>query len=177
MIEAIRALRGASRQPLAARPDMKTPTLRHLTSAERALAKEVFGTGLATEQVRILALPWWNRAFVVGPGLLVWPAETMPADFGACDCPLDTQAVFVHELTHVWQAQRGVSLLLAKLRAGDGAAAYAYDLKQGPGFLALNIEQQAMVVEDAFRLSRGGTAPHQAHLYADASRHWYQASA
>ena len=154
---------------------MKTPTLRHLTSAERALAKEVFGTGLATEQVRILALPWWNRAFVVGPGLLVWPAETMPADFGACDCSLDTQAVFVHELTHVWQAQRGISLLVAKLRAGDSAAAYAYDLEQGPGFLALNIEQQAMVVEDGFRLSRGGTAPHQAHLYADASRHWYQA--
>ena len=154
---------------------MKTPKLRHLTSSERALALEVFGTGLATAGVRILAMPWWNRAFVVGPRLLVWPAATMSADFGSGDCPLDTQAVFVHELTHVWQAQRGVSLLLAKLRAGDSAAAYAYDLEQGPGFVALNIEQQAMVVEDAFRLSRGGTAPHRAGLYADASRHWYQA--
>ena len=177
MVGVIRPLHGVPRQPLADRRDMKIPKLRHLTSSERALALEVFGTGLATERVRILALPWWRRAFVVGPGLLVWPAETMPTDFGAGDCPLAIQAVFVHELTHVWQAQRGVSLLLAKLRAGDGAAAYAYDLEQGPEFLALNIEQQAMVVEDAFRLSRGGTAPHQAHLYAAASRHWYQASA
>lgn len=83
--------------------------------------------------------------------------------------------MFVHELTHVWQAQRGVSLLIAKLRAGDSAAAYAYDLERGPGFAALNIEQQAVVVEDAFRLSRGGTAPHDARLYAEASRHWHQA--
>ncbi len=36
----------------------------------------------------------------------------------------------------------------------------------------MNIQQQAMVVEDAFRLSRGGEAPHPAGLYAAASAHW-----
>ena len=62
-------------------------------------------------------------------------------------------------------------LLLAKLRAGDSAASYAYDLTRGPEYPRLNIEQQAMVVEDAFRLSRGGAAPHPAAFYARASAH------
>ena len=45
-------------------------------------------------------------------------------------------------------------------------------MERGTGRHALNIEQQAMVVEDAFRLSRGGVAPHPQALYAAASAHW-----
>jgi hypothetical protein len=144
--------------------------VRRLTSGERALAEEVFGAGLHAGRVRILAIPVWNRAFVAGPALIVWPAATAPADFA--DEPLARQAVLVHELTHVWQAQNGVGLLMAKLRAGDSAAAYAYDLAQGPAFAALNIEQQAMVVEHAFVASRGGATPHPAALYAEAASAW-----
>ncbi len=146
--------------------------LRRLTQGECDLAREVFGAAIAPQRVRILSVPVWRRAFVAGPRLIVWPAPTMRADFAHPDTPLRTQAVFVHELTHVWQAQSGINLLLGKLRAGDGAAAYAYDLVNGPGFQALNIEQQAMVVEDAFRLSRGGQAPHAPELYAAASANW-----
>jgi hypothetical protein len=39
----------------------------------------------------------------------------------------------------------------------------------------MNIEQQAMVVEDAFRLSRGGHAPHAPELYAAIQTAWRQA--
>ena len=102
------------------------------------------------------------------PILLCW------ADFGAADTPLSVQAVFVHELTHVWQAQNGISLILAKLRAGDRGASYTYDLTRQPDFLALNIEQQAMVVEHAFTLSRGGKAPQAAELYAQAQPSWWR---
>jgi ribosomal protein S18 acetylase RimI-like enzyme len=63
-------------------------------------------------------------------------------------------------------------LLLAKLKAGDSAAAYAYDLSVKPDFRRLNIEQQAMVVEHAFLASRGARAPHPAALYAQASSAW-----
>lgn len=146
--------------------------LRRLTPAEQALAREVFGAGIAPHKVRILSVPFWSRAFVAGPGLIVWPARTARSDFADSDTPLRTQAVFVHEMTHVWQAQNGVRLLLAKLRAGDSDAAYAYDLTNGPEFPALNIEQQAMVVEHAFLASRGDAAPHPRALYVQASRHW-----
>lgn len=151
---------------------MKPLTTRRLTAGERGFAAEMFGAGLDASRVRIFAIPLWNRAFVAGPGLIVWPAATAPSDFAAPQVPLRTQAVFVHELTHVWQAQHGVRLLLAKLKAGDSEASYAYDLVGGPDFAHLNIEQQAMVVEHAFVASRGGETPHPPGLYATASAHW-----
>jgi hypothetical protein len=146
--------------------------LRPLTPGERALAHEVFGAGLDAARVRIAAAPLWTRAFVAGPRLVVWPRAALRADFAHPSTPLAVQATFVHELTHVWQAQRGVNLLLAKIKAGDAAASYAYDLERGPGFAHMNIEQQAMVVEHAFRASRGDAAPHPPRLYAEASRAW-----
>jgi hypothetical protein len=151
---------------------MRPLRLRRLTEGERALAAEVFGTALKPERIRIFAIPVWNRAFVAGPGLMVWPARGASTDFADAETPLWLQAVFVHELTHVWQAQRGVSLILGKIKAGDRAASYAYDLAAGPDFGAMNIEQQAMVVEHAFLAARGGQTPHPAELYAQASTYW-----
>jgi len=149
---------------------MKPFRLRRLTPAERTLAAEVFGEGLDAARVRIFALPVWPRAFVAGPSLIVWPARLAPADFG--DAPLYLQAIFVHELTHVWQAQNGVNLLLAKLKAGDSAAAYAYELTVGTDFTGLNIEQQATVVEHAFLATHGAPAPFAAELYVNAASAW-----
>lgn len=149
---------------------MKPFERRRLTPGERALAAEVFGGGLDPGRVRILALPAWRRAFVAGPRLMVWPARGAARDFAAA--PLAAQAVFVHELTHVWQAQNGVGLLRAKLKAGDTDAAYAYDLRGGAAFADLNIEQQAMVVQHAFLAARGGPAPHPAALYTKVSAAW-----
>lgn len=139
---------------------------RPLTAGEAALGAEMFGDQLDPGIVRIFAQPlsWPVRAFVAGPRLIVWPWRAALADFSGA--PLAVQAVFVHELAHVWQAQNGVNLLLAKLRAGDGAHAYDYDLIGGPAFEELNIEQQAMVVQHAFTASRGGGAPYPADLYA-----------
>lgn len=153
-------------------PRMKPLTWRRLTVGERGFAAEMFGAGLDARRVRIFAIPVWNRAFVAGPGLIVWPAATVPWDFAAPQVPLRVQAVFVHELTHVWQAQHGVSLILGKIRAGDGDASYQYDLLGGREFTAMNIEQQAMVVEHAFVASRGGETPHPPALYAETSAHW-----
>jgi hypothetical protein len=147
-------------------------SLRRLTAGEQGLAREQFGASIDAGRVRLLAVPFWRRAFVAGPALMIWPAGALHEDFAAPDVPLAEQAVFVHELTHVWQAQNGVNLLLAKIKAGDGPAAYAYDLTKGPEFPDMNIEQQAMVVEDAFRLSRGGAAPHPHDLYAAQRGHW-----
>jgi len=148
----------------------KPLSLRRLTPGERALAHEMFGDGLDAARVRIATIPFWKRAFVAGPGLIVWPAKGLPEDFGRA--PLGLQAVFVHELTHVWQAQNGIRLLLAKIKAGDSQASYAYDLSGGPDFAGLNIEQQAMVVQHAFLASRGAKTPHPPELYANVQRAW-----
>jgi hypothetical protein len=146
--------------------------LRRLTAAEAGLAREMFGEGLDPVRVRLFALPVWGRAFVTGARLMIWPARGALCDFAAADVPLDLQAVFVHELTHVWQAQNGVNLLTAKLRAGDGPPAYAYDLSRAPAFVGLNIEQQAMLVQHAFLASRGGSAPYPSETYRAMASAW-----
>lgn len=122
----------------------------------------MFGAALDPVPVRVLALPWpFVRAFVPGRWFgrdwICWPAERLLPDLGAGD--LRTRATFVHELVHVWQAQAGVNLLLAKLKAGDRPAAYVYAPVPDCVWAALNIEQQAMVVEHRFRLEEGGAAP------------------
>lgn len=151
---------------------MRPARLRRLTATEQALGAEMFGAGLNASRVRLFAIPGWSRAFVAGPSLIVWPARTALLDFGAQGVPLRLQGVFVHELTHVWQAQNGINLLMAKLRSGDDAAAYAYDLAGGAAFTHLNIEQQAMVVEHAFLASRGAHTPFAATDYAAAQAAW-----
>ena len=92
------------------------------------------------------------------------------ADFS--DAPLWLRSVLIHELTHVWQAQKGVFLPLAKLKAGDGQAAYAYDLADGRNFSQLNIEQQAMVVQHAYLAAGGGAAPYDTQAYARILEAW-----
>ena len=143
---------------------MAPGAFRTLTAGERSLAAEMFGEALDGARVWIFAIPLWRRAFVPGGRLIVWPAAQALADFSLA--PQALQSVFVHELTHVWQAQSGVNLLAAKLRAGDGPAAYAYDLSETCDFSMLNIEQQAMVVQHVFLAARGGSAPFDGEAYA-----------
>lgn len=146
--------------------DLLMPPLRvrRLTEGERSIAAEVFGAGLDAARVRLLSLPVWRRPFVPSGGLVVWAAESAYADFA--DAPLWLRSLFVHELTHVWQAQSGVFLPLAKTKAGDGRAAYAYDPNDGRAFEALNIEQQAMIVQHAYMDRHGAAAPFETAIYS-----------
>lgn len=142
--------------------------IRALTAGERALAGEAFGDALALDPIRFLPAPWpLDRAFVPGRWFgrdwIVWPARTLPADISTA--ALKLQALLVHELTHVWQARQGVNLLTGKLRAGDRPASYQYPVGVDCDWGRLNIEQQAMVVEHRFRLTRGEPVPADAGFY------------
>lgn len=136
--------------------------IRRLTPGERRLAREALGDAVELETVRFLPTPWpFDRAFVPGRWFerdwIAWPARQLPTDFSVA--PLRLQAVLVHELVHIWQAQTGVNLLTGKLRAGDSPESYQYAVGDDCIWTGLNIEQQAMVVEHRFRLSRGERTP------------------
>lgn len=142
--------------------------IRALTENEQALAAETFGDALTLATIRFLAAPWpFRRAFVPGRWFgrdwIVWPGHALPPDLAAA--PLQLQALLVHELTHVWQAQQGVNLLAGKLRAGDAPSSYEYPVSTCCDWRGLNIEQQAMVVEHRFRLTRGLRTPADAAFY------------
>lgn len=154
-------------------PVRMTPgAFRTLTAGERALAAEVFGPALDATRIWLFALPVWNRAFVAGGRLIVWPARGARRDFSAA--PLEERSVFVHELVHVWQAQIGVNLILGKLRAGDGAHSYAYELSDNRGLRDFNIEQQAMIVQHAYLAAHGGPAPFESPAYSAILAAWPQ---
>jgi hypothetical protein len=136
-------------------------TIRPLTPGEIDLAREMFGAALDPAPVRLWAQPFgFGRIFVAGRWFgrdwIVWPKEALLADYAAPGVPLARAATFIHELVHVWQAQRGVNLAFAKLRAGDGPDCYAYEIGEDTAWDGLNIEQQAMAVEDEFRRRRSG---------------------
>lgn len=66
------------------------------------------------------------------------------ADFS--DAPVNLQALFAHELTHVWQHQLGLCLLIRR----HPFCRYGYQVRPGRGLRDYGIEQQAMIVEHAF---------------------------
>ncbi len=142
--------------------------IRPLTEGEQLLATEMFGEALILETIRMVAAPWpVFRAFVAGRWFgrdwIVWPKADAADDFASA--PVRAQSVFIHELVHVWQTQGGVGLAGAKLRAGFSDAAYLYP-EHPCGWDALNIEQQAMVVQHRFLRSRGVNVP-PAHAHFD----------
>ncbi|MDP1912682.1 hypothetical protein [Brevundimonas sp.] len=142
--------------------------IRPLTEAERVLAAEAFSDSLILDPIRFLPAPWpFDRAFVPGRWFgrdwIVWPRQTLPPDLA--EAPLRLQAMLIHELTHVWQAQQGVNLLTGKISAGDRPSSYEYPVGMDCDWGGLNIEQQAMVVEHRFRLSRGQAVPADQAFY------------
>lgn len=132
---------------------MKLWRRRALTEAEIALGRSVFADEIAWRRVRVLQAPALGFGAMVPLGdTIVFSGLRAAEDFA--EAPLEAQGVFVHELAHVWQAQRGVLLAGAKLRA-LGRKAYRYAPKPGARFGAFNIERQAEIARHLFLARRG----------------------
>jgi hypothetical protein len=67
---------------------------------------------------------------------------------------LSMQGLFIHEMTHVWQAQRGGRWFLPLAR--HPFCRYAYVLTPGKAFHRYGIEQQAEIVRHAWFARRAG---------------------
>ncbi len=74
-------------------------------------------------------------------------------DFAAAS--RDDQALFIHEMTHVWQHQKGIFLPLAR----HPFCRYDYALRPGRPLKRYGIEQQAEIVAHAFLLRHGARVP------------------
>jgi len=152
---------------------------RPLTDGETAIAHGIFGKSIECGRVRVL-----RRKFVffqppsvtMAPDGNIWfhPAGHLARSAVADDfskAKAGIRAHFVHEMTHVWQHQNGVNVVLEKVlmffRYG-AFGGYEYELVPGKGFREYNIEQQACIVADAylagcagkdFRIPEGLTIP------------------
>src|SRR5438309_4042153 len=138
---------------------------RRPTPGERALATSIFGDAIDYARVRIVARKWWPlqpRGVAMAPDGNIWFHPESPwlsRDYAAE--PLGTQALFLHELTHVWQVQRWGQWHLILLR--HPFCRYHYRLVPGRPFHRYGLEQQAEIVRHLFLLRHAahpaGAAP------------------
>lgn len=128
---------------------------RALTDGEVALSRSMFGDAIDYRAARIALRKWaffQPREMVMAPrGCIHFhPRGTgYRDDFAAASPPM--QAFFLHELTHVWQYQRGVNLVLRR----HPFCRYGYSFVPGRAFAGYGIEQQAEIVRHAFLLRQG----------------------
>lgn len=130
---------------------------RPLTAAERALAGSVFGTAITYDPVRLHRRKFWplhTRSTTMAPDGHLWfhpHGDLYCADFG-CES-LAMQGHFIHEMTHVWQAQTRGRWFLPLRR--HPWCRYDYVLEAGKPFARYGIEQQAEIVRHVFLYRHG----------------------
>ncbi|MBA3898220.1 MAG: vgr related protein [Sphingomonadaceae bacterium] len=138
-------------------------TSRPLTPAETALSRAVFGDAIDYVRVRVNNRKWaffQPRETAMSPDGQMWfhPKGSLYCD-DFCARHIDAQALFIHEMTHVWQRQKGIYLPLRR----HPFCRYDYSLKPGWPLERYGIEQQAEIVKHAFLLREGrvirGAAP------------------
>lgn len=133
---------------------------RSLSDGEIALARSVFGEAIDYGRVRMNHRKWWPfqlRGTAMAPmgHIYFHPVGGGWSDDFSLE-PLRRQAFFIHEMTHVWQAQTGGRFYLLLMR--HPFCRYAYDLKPGKPFGHYGLEQQAELVASRFLAMRGFAA-------------------
>ncbi|GGC20681.1 hypothetical protein GCM10011371_05390 [Novosphingobium marinum] len=119
--------------------------------------RSVFGTAIDCGPVRIKRRRWFPfqpRDTLMAPTghIHFHPGTDLYCDDFA-DAPLPRQGLFLHEMTHVWQAQRKGRWYLPLMR--HPFCRYHYSLKPGWKLERYGIEQQAEIVRHAFLLRNG----------------------
>ena len=134
---------------------------RSLTPGERELAASMFGAAIDYDRVRVHRRKYWPlqpRRVTMAPDGHLWfhPHAAHYCEDFQTSASLRLQAHFIHEMTHVWQAQTRGRWYLPLRR--HPWCRYGYDLVPGKPFSAYGIEQQAEIVSHAF-LHRQGNPP------------------
>ncbi len=141
-------------------------TSRPLTQGERAMAASIFGGAIDYDAVRIHRRKWFflhPKRAVMAPDGHIWvhPQGDQWADDYAV-APLPLQGLFIHEMTHVWQAQTKGRWYLPLMR--HPFCRYAYTFIPGRALAGYGIEQQAEIVRHVFLRRRAAELPGVATL-------------
>jgi len=132
---------------------------RSLTPGEIDLARSVFGNAIQYDRVRMVRGKWWpfqpKRSAMAPMGNIYFQPKGggWSEDFSLES--LHAQGFFIHEMAHVWQAQKGGRFFLPLAR--HPFCKYRYELVPGRPFSRYGLEQQAEIVRHAFLLSKGAT--------------------
>ena len=141
-------------------------TSRPLTPGEREMAASIFGGAIDYDVVRIHRRKWFflhPKRAVMAPDGHIWvhpKGDQWADDYAAA--PLHLQGLFIHEMTHVWQAQTRGRWYLPLMR--HPFCRYAYDFIPGRPLGRYGLEQQAEIVRHVFLRRRATELPGVAML-------------
>lgn len=132
---------------------------RRMTAGEIALARSIYHDSIDYQAVEIRRRKWaffQPRHIAMAPtGHIHFHPDGGSWSEDFAEEGLGLRGLFVHELCHVWQWQRGVYLPLAR----HPFCRYAYTMKPGQRLPAYGLEQQAEIVRHAFLLREGYEIP------------------
>ena len=140
----------------------------HDARREVALARTMFGDAIDYDRARIVRAKWWPFQPV---GIAMAPtgnihfhprSENYRDDFS--QAPLPLQGLFIHEMTHVWQAQRHGRFYLPLMR--HPFCRYTYALREDWPLARYGLEQQAEIMRHIFLSRRGVVLPGKENLAA-----------
>ena len=132
-------------------------SLRLLTPGEVALARTVFGSSIAYPRVWLhhdsyFPFKLQGRNTAMSPNGELYFRDWYCDDFSANS--FQYQHLFIHEMSHVWQYQRGIWVRMRGLVSGF--VSYEYSFENGKTLLDYRLEQQAQIIADHFLLRKFG---------------------
>ena len=131
--------------------------VRSLTPGEIELARSVFADAIDYGRVRLALGKWWpfqpRRTAMAPMGNIYFHPDGGGWSENFAAESINRQAFFIHEMTHVWQAQKGGRFFLPLMR--HPFCIYRYRLKPGKPFRRYGLEQQAELVARRFLADRG----------------------
>lgn len=159
---------GKPAEPPEPAPPAITAKHRHLTDAEIAMVRPLFKGSVDYATVLVIddrftpAQP--DNTYMTPEGSIYAPGDLWRDDYAARTVDPGLQAVFVHEIGHVWQYQNGMDMISEGLLAfasaeGDYEKAYPYTLAPDRDLLDYGMEQAASIFEDYFLIRNHGLPP------------------
>jgi hypothetical protein len=130
---------------------------RSLTPGEVEMVRSVFGDAVDTGKVRLVRGKWWpfqpRRSAMAPMGHIHFHPDGGGWSDDFSQEPLHLQGFFIHEMTHVWQTQKGGRFYLPLMR--HPFCRYRYEFVPGRPFRRYGLEQQAEIVRHIFLAERG----------------------
>lgn len=147
---------------------MPATDARRLTAGERDLAASIFGAAIAYDRVRIHRrryFPLHPKNAIMAPNGHLWvhPKSGLWSEDYSAE-PLGLQGLFIHEMTHVWQAQTRGRWYLVLMR--HPFCRYGYKYRPGWPLERYGLEQQGEIVRDIFLMQEGAKGRGTASLEA-----------
>jgi len=125
---------------------------RKLTLGEITMCKKIFGNAIVYDKVLIYNNKFITRAFGI-LGTLAYPSISIKNDYSLADPR--SQAIFIHEMTHIWQYQQGydvfkIGAIMQGFYLNSKFNPYRYEL--GYQFTEYNMESQAELLSDYYAI-------------------------